>query len=211
MKKKFTIIIIRDKRRIGSFEISTSLLIIALSVMVGLFLLSTIFFIVHNYDIKEMSVKIESANGQMTSANQKPENVSQDINRHRDKVSEGSSMLSTKLTIENFKASYDTTKKLFRYKFLLKNHTENAAISGYIFVILTSVVPGATPPLVYPKTALNDEIPANFKEGDPFSISKYKIVANHISVRDTYDSVLIYVFLSDGNLVLKESFDIRNS
>jgi len=201
MKRKLTIILIGDKRRICSYEISTSLLIMMLCVIVGLILISAAFFMAHTYNIRETVAKTELPNGQTGSADHKPEKVSQNIN--------GASL--QRLTIENFQASYNPGKKLFRYKFLLKNPSEDVPISGHLFVILKSGIPGPDSWLVFPRVDLNDGIPKNFKDGDPFSISKYKIITNHISTRDIYESVLIYVFSNDGSLILKENFDIKNS
>ena len=201
MKRKLTIIIIGDKRRICSYEISTSLLIMMLCVIVGLILISAAFFMVNAYNIRETVAKTELPNDQTGSADHKPEKVSQDTNV----------VSLQKVAIENFQASYNPGKKQFRYTFLLKNQSENAPISGYLFVILKSGIPGPDSWLVFPKVDLNDGIPKNFKDGDPFSISKYKIITNHISTRDIYESVLIYVFSNDGSLIKKENFDIKNS
>jgi hypothetical protein len=208
MKKKYTIIVIGDKRRIGSFEIKAASLIMTLSVMIGLVL---ILFMIGTYTIKEMAAKIDSPNRQMTSATQQPENVSRVTDRPGDKDSLLPDTSSHKLTIENFQAYYDSGKKLIRYKFLLKNQSEDTAVSGHIFVILKSDVPGSGPWLVFPKTALNDGTPNNFKDGDPFSISKYKIIQNRIPTNAIYDSIMIYVFSNNGSLILKNSFNIGSS
>jgi len=211
MKKKYTIIVIGDKRRIGSFEIKAATLIMTLSVMIGLVLILVTFFMIGTYTIKEMAAKIDSPNRQMTSATQQPENVSRVTDRPGDKDSLLPDTSSHKLTIENFQAHYDSGKKLIRYKFLLKNQSEDTAVSGHIFVILKSDVPGSGPWLVFPKTVLNDGTPKNFKDGDPFFISKYKIIQNRIPTHTIYDSIMIYVFSNSGNLILKNSFNIRSS
>jgi len=211
MKKKYTIIVIGDKRRIGSFEIKAATLIMTLSVMIGLILILVSFFMIVTYTKKEMAAKTDSPNRQMTSATQQPENVSRGPDRPGDKDSPLPDTSSHKLTIENFQAHYDSGKKLIRYKFLLKNQSEDSAVSGHIFVILKSDVPGSGSWLVFPKTALNDGAPKNSKEGDPFSISKYKIIQNRIPIDATYDSIMIYVFSNNGSLILKNSFKIGSS
>jgi len=211
MKKKYTIIVIGDKRRIGSFEIKAATLIMTLSVMIGLVLILVTFFMIGTYTKKEMAAKIDSPNRQMTSATQQPENVSRVPDRQGDKDSPLPDTSSHKLTIENFQAHYDSGKKLIRYKFLLKNQSEDTAVSGHIFVILKSDVPESGPWLVFPKTVLNDGTPKNFKDGDPFFISKYKIIQNRIPTHTIYDSIMIYVFSNSGSLILKNSFNIRSS
>jgi hypothetical protein len=201
MNRKLTIIVIGDKRRLCSYEISTSLLIMALCVIVGIIFTSAAFLMVHTYNMRETVAKTELPNDQTGSADHKPEIVAPDTNV----------VSLQRVAIENFQASYNPAKKQFHYNFLLKNQLENAPMSGYLFVILKSGIPGQDSWLAFPKAELNDGIPKNFKDGDPFSIRKYKNIANHISTRDIYETVLIYAFSSDGSLILKESFDIKKS
>ncbi|MEI8172754.1 MAG: hypothetical protein WCH07_04620 [Deltaproteobacteria bacterium] len=59
MNRKLTIIIIGDKRRICSYEISTSLLIMILCVIVGIILIGASFFMVHACTIREAVAKTE--------------------------------------------------------------------------------------------------------------------------------------------------------
>lgn len=209
MKKKFTIIVIGNKRRIYSIEISSARLITLLAVIIGLILMTTTTFMVYNYTREARTEKVDSPNSRMASTNQKPENASQDMSHQDGKILGSANISSHKLTIQNLKATYDPQKKSFRYKFFLKNLSENATISGYTFVILKSGVSDSTPWLVFPKTVISDGAPQNFKEGDFFSISRGKVISNHIPTPNIYDSVLIYVFSNDGNLILKESFNIK--
>ncbi len=211
MKKKYTVIVIRDKRRIGSFEISTATIITTLSVMIGLVLVLFTFLVIGTFSKDETTAKFDSTGRQMTSVNQRTGDVSEGPKRQSDDAPRLSDDLSRKLSIENFQARYDPGKKLVRYKFLLKNQSEDSAVSGRIFVVLKSGDANSTPWLVFPKTALNDGTPKNYKDGDPFSISKYKIIQNHISTNAFYDSIVIYVFSIDGSLTLKNSFNIKNS
>jgi hypothetical protein len=211
MKKKYTIIVIGDKRRIGSFEISAATLITAISFMLGLVLILFTLLAIGTFSKNEANVKLDSADRQATSATQRSEDVSDRQKRQGDDVPRPPADLAHKLSIENFKAYYNPARNLVRYKFLLKNQSEDSTVSGRIFVVLKSGDANSTSWLVFPKTALNDGTPKNYKDGDPFSISKYKIIQNHISTNAVYDSIVIYVFSTDGSLTLKNSFNIRSS
>jgi hypothetical protein len=134
MKKKYTIIVIGDKRKIGSFEITAATLVMALSVMIGLVLILVVLIMTGAYT--KITAKIDSPDRQMTSANHQPENVSQESARQSDRGPRLSDALSRRLTIENFQAHYDSAKKLVSYKFGLKNPSQETAVSGHIFVVL---------------------------------------------------------------------------
>jgi len=212
MKKKFTIIVVGNKRRICSIEISTVFFITTLSVIIALISILVTIFMVDPSPGKDITIKSKSANAQTMTANHNPANTSSGGNNHREaKDKTPANVLPRKLTVEDFNASYDSGKKLVRYRFLLKNHSEEATTSGHIFIIMKPDIPASEPWFVFPKTVLNDGKPKNFKDGEPFSISKYKIISNHISVQNIYHSILIYVFSSSGSLILEESFSIKNS
>jgi hypothetical protein len=114
------------------------------------------------------------------------------------------------LSIENFEANFDLSRKLFRYSFLLKNKTsKNSPASGYIFLILKSDRGEAERWLAYPQTNLSNGVPQNFRDGDPFSITRHKVIAKDISIQHVYDSASIFVFSDDGKLVLREIFNLK--
>jgi hypothetical protein len=115
------------------------------------------------------------------------------------------------LSIENFKARFDLTKQSFRYTFLLKNkNSKSTTANGYIFVILKSDGMGSEHWLVYPQTVLLNGVPQNFKNGDPFSIIKHKVINKKITTQYIYDISEIFVFSNEGNLVLREIFNLKN-
>jgi hypothetical protein len=115
------------------------------------------------------------------------------------------------LSIENFKARFDLTKQSFRYTFLLKNkNSKSTTASGYIFVILKSEGLESGNWLVHPQTDLLNGVPQNFKNGDPFSIIKHKVINKNITAQYIYNTLEIFVFSNDGNLVLRESFNLKN-
>jgi hypothetical protein len=114
------------------------------------------------------------------------------------------------LSIENFEANFDRSRRLFRYSFLLKNKiSKNAPESGYIFLILKSDGSGTERWLADPQTNLSNGVPQNFRDGDPFSITRHKVIAKDISIQHVYDSASIFVFSEDGKLVLREIFNLK--
>jgi hypothetical protein len=82
-------------------------------------------------------------------------------------------------------------------------------VSGYIFIILKSESLGSEHWLAYPQTVLVNGAPQNFRDGEFFSISKQKVITRDISTHYFYDSAAIFVFSNDGNLVLKETFNVK--
>ncbi len=110
------------------------------------------------------------------------------------------------LFIEDFRSHFDFRRKLFRYSFLIRNKdSKNATTSGYIFVILKSEGLGPDQWLPEPQTTLTNGVPQNFKDGDPFSITKHKVITKDISTQHIYDSASIFVFSNDGKRILEKN------
>jgi hypothetical protein len=211
MKRKFTVIVIENKRRLCSFEISTFFLITSLSLAVGFFLIPIIFFITAPQLQENAKTQIDSGDSlkaYVDDASKKAERAIKPQEAGNETVS-----ISARhpLTIEDFTAIFDSENKFLRYKFLLRNHSEESVISGHIFIVVKPRASVALPWLAFPKTALRDGSPVNFTEGDSFAISKYKVISNHVPIQNVYDSVLVYIFSNNGTLILKESFNIKTS
>jgi len=113
-----------------------------------------------NVNNEELIARIETQNNPPETSNNEKEVTSATINSYN-------------VSIEDFRVSFDVTRKIYRYSFLLKNKdSKNAATSGYIFVILKSEGLGQDQWLVHPYTILTSGIPQNIKDGEPFSITK---------------------------------------
>jgi hypothetical protein len=203
-QKKFTIIIIQDERRLCSFKLPAKFLTVCLATVIGVCIISFAAVLLHNRmgGLKEELTANVGSHGKAqdtaksaTSAETEPViAVTQSYN----------------LSIENFEANFDLSRKLLRYSFLLKNKTsKNAPASGYIFLILKSDGSGAELWLADPQTNLSNGVPQNFKDGDPFSITRHKIISKDISIQHAYDSASIFVFSDDGKLVLREIFNLK--
>jgi hypothetical protein len=201
-QKKFTIIIIQDERLLCSFKLPLYPLKICAAVIMGLVILSFVAFLVHNTmresDKEELITRIETQN--------KPAEA-------KENGQEVSSLAANpyNLSIEDFRSRFDETQKLFRYSFLLKNmDSKNTTASGYIFVILKSEGLAPEQWLSYPHAILVNGIPQNFRDGDPFSITKHKTIAKDISMQYVYDALSIFVFSHDGKIILENKFSVKN-
>jgi len=205
-QKKLTIIVIQDERRLCSFKFPMSFLTILLVTIIGLSIITFAAVLLHNrkgsLDKEEFTARVET---QLKPADTKN-------NETKAGITLGNTVAQTySLSIENFKARFDLTKQSFRYTFLLKNkNPKSTTISGYIFVILKSEGLRSEHWLVYPQTVLLNGVPQNFKDGDPFSIIKHKVINKNITTQYIYETFEIFVFSNEGNLVLREIFNLKN-
>jgi hypothetical protein len=203
-QKKFTIIIIEDERRLCSFKLPMNFLTVCIVTVIGLGIISFAAVLLHN--------RMGGFKDELTA----------NIGTHTKPLDGGKNATSAdaamviavtqayNLSIENFEANFDLSRKLFRYSFLLKNKiSKNTPASGYIFLILKSDGSGAERWLADPQTNLSNGVPQIFKDGDPFSITRHKVIAKDISIQHVYDSASIFVFSDDGKLVLREIFNLR--
>jgi hypothetical protein len=201
-QKKFTVIIIQDERLLCSFKFPINVLKICVAVIIGVISLSSATVLLHNKandsNKEELITRIETQNNPPEVKNNEKDVSSITANPYT-------------LSIEDFSSRFDVTRKLFRYSFLLKNkNSKNATITGYIFVILKSERLGQDQWLSYPQTTLVNGVPQNFKDGDPFSITKYKAIAKDISTQYMYDSISIFAFSHDGKIIQEKNFSLKN-
>ena len=201
-QKKYTIIIIQDERLLRSFKLPLYPLKICAAVIMGLVILSFVAFLIYNKisesDNEELVTRIETQNKQAEA-----QDNGKEISSHAANPSN--------LSLEDFKSRFDETQKLFRYSFLLKNKdSKNTTASGYIFVILKSEGLAPEQWLSYPHSILVNGIPQNFRDGDPFSITKHKTIAKDISMQYVYDALSILVFSHDGKIILENKFRVKN-
>jgi hypothetical protein len=200
--KKFTIIIIQDERLVCSFKFPLYSLKICAAVIMGLVILSVTAVLFYNTmresNKEELITRIETQNNPAEAKENGKEVSSLAANPYN-------------LSIEDFRSRFDETKKLFRYSFLLKNKdSKNTTVSGYIFVILKSEGLAPEQWLSYPHTILVNGVPQNFRDGDPFSITKHKTIAKDISIQYVYDYLSIIVCSHDGKIILENKFSMQN-
>lgn len=180
-----------------SFKFPLSFFIVCFAVFIGLIILSSATILLHNkmrnLNKEELTARIETKNNLPETSNNEKE-VNSAYN----------------LSIEDFRARFDVTRKIYRYSFLLKNNdSKNATASGYIFVILKSEGLGQDQWLAHPHTILTNGIPQNIKDGEPFSITKQKAIRKDISSQYIYDTTAIFIFSNDGKLILEKNFSLK--
>ncbi len=113
--------------------------------------------------------------------------------------------------IDDFTVHKNGSKMDVRFK-VINLRQDKAAISGYVLVI--AIDPKSDPPKLwsYPKTTLQNIISVNYKEGEPFTISHFKIIEGKYSFESkTEDPSLIKVLVYDklGNLFLQKEFEVE--
>ena len=201
---KVTIIVIQDEKRLCSFKFSISFLTIFLVTIIGLIIISLTAVLFHN--------RLGSLNKEEFTAMVETQPKPTDAKKTESEADITNTIIQTyTLSIENFEARFDLTKQSFRYSFLLKNkNSKSTTASGYIFVILKSEGLGLENWLVNPQTVLLDGVPQHFKDGDPFSITKHKVIKKNITTQYIYNTCEIFVFSNEGNLVLRETFNLKH-
>jgi hypothetical protein len=111
MTKKFTMIVIGNKRPIISFEISTVSIILILSVIIGVVSIPITFYVVNMYS---WAPKPALSRTRTKVQNDNYKNIKNATNPRKDKEIISFSGLQSMLTIEDFDASSDN-KKNFMY------------------------------------------------------------------------------------------------
>ncbi len=196
---------IRDGRRLRSFKLPSHYLKICLVAIIGLGIVSVSAVLLQKHTGTLHKNEITTGMEAQTKPHE-TRNTAKEIDS--DAVS--TTGQPHNLSIENFQGRFNPSKKLFNYSFLLKNRISKNTTSGHIFVILKSDNVGAEQWLSDPHTVLSQGIPQNFKDGDPFSITKHKFITKAISSPNIYEYAAIFVFSTDGKLVLEKSFSLKN-
>ena len=206
-QKKLTVIVIQDERRLFSFKFPMSFFTICLVAIIGVIIISFTAVMFHN---QAGSLNKEEFTTTRVEPQPKPSNA-KDTESEVESSHVNISAQTYSLSIENFKSRFDLTKQFFRYTFLLKNkNSKSTTVSGYIFVILKSEGLGSEYWLVHPQTILSNGVPQNFRDGDPFSITKHKVINKNITTQYLYDICEIFVFSNEGNIILREIFNLKH-
>ncbi|MBW2172085.1 MAG: hypothetical protein JRF69_08920 [Deltaproteobacteria bacterium] len=100
-----------------------------------------------------------------------------------------------------------------RFQFVVKNaNRESGKIAGYTFVVFTPHESSAdVPQRAFPDTRLAGGKPGNFKHGNYFSITRYKLVRGtltDINMIRQYKTATIYAYSDTGDLLIERVFQI---
>ena len=230
-KKSWTIIIIGDKRQIGSFEITKKLLISIVATVAALAVLTPTFFWFHNRSHitvqKELSDKITetqklltqalNTNAELSKKNKEIEEALSSAFQHTT-ITKSPSPIGpldnfNHMTIENLRVDVDSTTDMMHFTFLLRNKkTDNISISGYVFVILKPDYLDSKTWKGHPQRILEEGLLQDFTKGERFSIARFKTIQGkfrNISEQSGPAFVSIWVFSSEGNLILIKDFYVE--
>ena len=109
----------------------------------------------------------------------------------------------------------DLTSNSVKIRFTLKNiDMESAEIKAYSFIVLSPAKGSQESPKCFPKTTLKDGRPLKFQKGEPFSISRYKIVSATLQDIDSisdFKTATVYVYSEKGNLLSQKSYEINKT
>lgn len=230
-KKCWTIIIIGDKSQLGSFEITKTFLVSLVVIVAALAVLTPSLYWFHNRSHitvqRDLAAKITETQSLLTRALQ----ANAELSKKNDEIEEAlSSTLqpttTTKsespvgplnyfnhMTVENLQMNIDNTTDMLHLTFLLRNKkTDNAPISGYIFVMLKPGYLDSTSWKGYPQRILKEGILQDFTKGERFTIARFKTIRGkfrNISKQGGPAFLSIWVFSVDGKLILIKDFYIK--
>lgn len=115
--------------------------------------------------------------------------------------------------VEDFKLRKDPATNQVRYNFILKNkRPRKEAVSGYTFVLLKPVKGDPTSWRASSKRNLENGKPKHFKEGQLFSIARFKIVQGYVKNTESIDyweEAVVLVYSSSGELILEKVFEYQ--
>lgn len=98
-----------------------------------------------------------------------------------------------------------------RIRFIVKNTSELATISGRVFVIMMPDENNSQSWLTMPPVSLKDGIPSTPSRGQFFSINHFKSVKfkfNNPFSDDHYKKMGVYIFSTEGEKVYENTFDV---
>ena len=119
------------------------------------------------------------------------------------------------VSVEQFSLSKGSGSGDLVVRFDIRNiSTQPGGISGRIFTVLKPKDALASEWVVVPNSPLENGVPAVYKKGQYFSISRFKPVKFTIrnqSAPDAFNAAAVYVFNDDGKLVFESSVEINEA
>lgn len=116
------------------------------------------------------------------------------------------------VSIEKLQIPQPDEGGLLQYEFIVRNtDPEGSRLKGYTFVVLKPDKGSKEPPVVAPSTRLKDGNPLVSKEGQYFSIMKYKPVRGTFAdtqAIEPFKTATIYVYSDNGDLLLEQVHEV---
>lgn len=97
---------------------------------------------------------------------------------------------------------------------LARARPNGRALSGYVHIIAINRGSDSTQFWTYPKVALRNGLPVNYKHGEPFTIRKFKTIRGRYffdSKSEFPSCVKVLIYSQPGKLILQEEFEILDS
>jgi hypothetical protein len=118
----------------------------------------------------------------------------------------------THVEIKDLIISKEEEKMMVSFKIFNVNQAETAR--GYVHIIVTDK--GSDPPQLwtYPKEALRDGLPINYRRGRLFVIKNFRTIRGEFFLDTNSESSLslnVLVYNRDGDLILQKEFEARNT
>ena len=104
---------------------------------------------------------------------------------------------------------------MLKVNFKLVNiHQDESPVSGYVHII--AINKDADPPQLwtYPKVALRDGFPVDYKRGQLFFIKRFKTIRGEYSLdseAECLSSVKVVVYDHPGTLIFQKEFEVKNA
>ena len=139
------------------------------------------------------------------------EEAPQPTQAEKDKVAQPAS--SANIVVNKLEIRRKAAGNAFEFKFSLnKVHGESGKIAGYTFVVLKPEEGSREATIrAFPWSPLKDGMPAIFKRGQYFSISRFKYVSGKfadVSTMEHFKTATVYVYSDTGDLLVEEVFEV---
>ena len=137
--------------------------------------------------------------------------VPQPTQAEKEKVAPPAS--SANVVVTNLEIRRKADGNSFEFKFSLKKvQGESGKIAGYTFVVLKPEEGSREATIrAFPWSPLKDGMPAIFKRGQYFSISRFKYVSGtfaDVSTMEHFKTATVYVYSNTGDLLVEEVFEV---
>lgn len=101
---------------------------------------------------------------------------------------------------------------VFRFQFIVQRiRPRGGKVSGYTFIVLRPGEGTGESPRVIPATTLKDGNPSVFRQGQYFSIARYKFVRGtfpDVTRMDPFKTATLFVYSDQGELLAEKTFEL---
>jgi hypothetical protein len=101
---------------------------------------------------------------------------------------------------------------VFRFQFIVQRiRPRGGKVSGYTFIVLRPGEGTGESPMVIPATTLKDGKPGVFRQGQYFSIARYKFVRGtfpDVTRMDPFKTATLFVYSDQGELFAEKTFEL---